>query len=167
VLKQTSGSEFYELSYWIQVCRQVLKYNSRSEFHELSYWIQVCSKVLKYPTGQINCRCIFSKCCILPKLPHELMRFPQTSEAWKNRKKIPKNLTMTDSGVAPVSSANLYPAWKTKKHQLFDISTKRREWETTLDLFRARERQFYDNNYICLVTLVISTKLYLTQPNLS
>ena len=45
-------------------------------------------------------------------LPHELMRFPQTSEAWKNRKKMPKNLTMTDSGVAPVSSAYLYPAWK-------------------------------------------------------
>ena len=40
-------------------------------------------------------------------LPHELMRFPQTSEAWKKRKKMPKNLTMTDSGVAPVSSAYL------------------------------------------------------------
>ncbi len=28
-----------------------LAWEGRSEFYELSYWIQVCSKNLKYPTG--------------------------------------------------------------------------------------------------------------------
>jgi hypothetical protein len=29
----------------------MLKYDSGSEFYELSYWIRFCSKVLKYPSG--------------------------------------------------------------------------------------------------------------------
>jgi hypothetical protein len=48
-----SISEFYELSYWIQVCSKAIKYDTGSEFYELSHWIWFCSKVLKYPTGYL------------------------------------------------------------------------------------------------------------------
>jgi len=44
-------------------------------------------------------------------IPRELIRFPQTDELWKKRKKIPKNLTMIASTSTEVSLAYLSPIW--------------------------------------------------------
>ncbi len=38
-------------------------------------------------------------------VPNELMRFPQTDEVWKKKKKIPKKRTMTGSTRALVREA--------------------------------------------------------------
>jgi hypothetical protein len=51
VLQYDSGSEFYELSYWILFVAKVLQYDSGSEFYELSYWILFVAKVLQYDSG--------------------------------------------------------------------------------------------------------------------
>ena len=45
-------------------------------------------------------------------LPDEEMRLPQICVVWKNRKKMPKNLTMTTSAVSPTSAAYLVPTYQ-------------------------------------------------------
>ena len=48
-------------------------------------------------------------------IPRELIRFPQTDELWKKRKKIPKNLTMIASTSTEVSLAYLSPIWMIRR----------------------------------------------------